>query len=190
MILESMNSEEKSYMEKINQYGADTAKILESLVSLGYESVDSDTFVMEVLGENNEEIKQIALNLNNQIREISMGEYKKIAAPIMMKVIAVNNDGTISINKPTDRDDNDCWTEVYNPTIFNHLEVGDEVLVGYYEGGQKSNCWIMFAKTKDFKNRTILKDINDINNKIKDYDNKLKNLEKEIFDMKQLIKDE
>lgn len=170
-------------------FDAEANRLLNEIISLGYESVSSDTFIQEILGEDTEEVKQIARDLNEHIRGVSMDEYRKIAAPLMMQVVAVNDDNTISVNKPTDRNGDDCWTHIYNPTIFNHLSVGDEVLIGYYEGGQKSNCWVMFAKTNDLENKTILKDIKDINNKIDEYNNKIKKLELEMSTIKETIKD-
>lgn len=173
-----------------NKINPSPVEILQELLDFGYETVKSDDFITEILGENTEDIKQIAAKLNAQIREISMDEYRKVASPIRMKVTAVNNvNGTVSVNKPTDRNDSDCWTEVFNPTIFNHLEVGDEVLVGYHEGGQKSNCWIMFAITSDFQNKTILKDVNEIKDKLKEQDIELKRLNDEISYVKDLIED-
>ena len=139
-----------------------TQEILNSLLKIGYQEKGENDFVVEILGEENEEIKQIATQLNNQIRTISNDEFKRIAAPITMRVVSVNSDGTINVNKPTDKTSKDhCWTRIPNPTIFQYLEAGDEVLLGYYEGVQKSNCWVMFAKVsnKEMNKKSVYKDI-------------------------------
>ena len=140
-----------------------TQEILTSLLKIGYQEKGEDDFMIEILGEQTEEIKEIAMQLNNQIRDISTNEFKRIAAPITMTIVSKNNDGSINVNKPTDKTSKgNCWTSIPNPTIFQHLEVGDEVMLGYYEGEQKSNCWVMFAKVSntEMDKKSIYKDIN------------------------------
>ena len=141
----------------------ETEEILNSLLNLGYQEKGEGDFIVEVLGQETEEIKEIANQLNGQIRSISSTEFKKIASPITMRVVSVNSDGTINVNKPSDKQSKDnCWTQIPNPTIFQYLEAGDEVMLGYYEGEQKSNCWVMFAKVSntEMDKKSIYKDIN------------------------------
>lgn len=145
---------------------------LEYIYKLGYEDVgDSDTFI-EIFGEDTDEIKELATMFNNNVRHISHEEVKKLGVPITMKVSGINpnNPYQVDLIKPSDVDlpeyaQNQSWTNVTNHTIFNRLQVGDEVLVGYYGNGHKSNCWIMFAKLNSkeaFEDRSIMSDINKI----------------------------
>ena len=146
----------------INAQDVATQEILNSLLKIGYQEKGEDDFMIEILGEQTEEIKEIAMQLNNQIRDISTNEFKRIAAPITMRVVSVNSDGSINVNKPTDKTSkSNCWTNIPNPTIFQYLESGDEVLLGYYEGEQKSNCWVMFAKVSngEMNKKSVYKDI-------------------------------
>ena len=139
-----------------------TEEILNSLLTLGYQEKGEGDFIVEVLGQETDEIKEIANQLNSQIRNISSSEFKKVASPIIMQVVSVNSDGTINVNKPSDKQSkNNCWTSIPNPTIFQYLEAGDEVMLGYYEGEQKSNCWVMFAKMSgdDINKKSVYKDI-------------------------------
>lgn len=139
-----------------------TQEILTSLLKIGYQEKGEDDFMIEILGEQTEEIKEIAMQLNNQIRDISTNEFKRIAAPITMTIVSKNSDGSINVNKPTDKTSkSNCWTSIPNPTIFQYLEAGDEVMLGYYEGEQKSNCWVMFAKVSstEMNKKSIYKDI-------------------------------
>ena len=154
---------ENNNIQNKNIADTTTEEILNSLLSLGYQEKEEGDFIVEILGEENEEIKEIANQLNGQIRTISNNELKKIASPITMRVASVNDDGSINVNKPTDKHSIDnCWTSIPNPTIFQYLEVGDEVMLGYYEGEQKSNCWVMFAKVSntEMDKKSIYKDIN------------------------------
>ena len=160
------DNEQKDKQTNINM-GADpiALEILSSLFSMGYQEKSEGDFLVEVLGDENEAIKEIANQLNGQIRNISSDEIKRIASPITMKITSINSDGTINVNKPSENNNQEhCWTHIPNPTIFQHLDIGDEVLLGYYEGEQKSNCWVMFAKVSgsNIEQKSIYKDINEL----------------------------
>lgn len=159
----SIQNEQNNNRPIISFQDETTQEILNSLLKIGYQEKGEDDFMIEILGEQTEEIKEIAMQLNNQIRDISTNEFKRIAAPITMRVVSVNSDGSINVNKPTDKTSkSNCWTSIPNPTIFQYLESGDEVLLGYYEGEQKSNCWVMFAKIAngEMNKKSVYKDIN------------------------------
>ena len=138
-------------------------EILETLLSSQGEIVDYETFKKEIDKQDNEASKEIANKLNHQIRTITNEEYKKTSAPITARVTKVYPDGYIDVQRPLDKEGN-CWTRIPNNTIFRYLKPGDEVVLGYYNGEQKSNCWVMFAKLShsDFKNKTIYKDIENL----------------------------
>lgn len=137
--------------------------VLKSLLSSQGEAVDYETFKKEIEKQDNEESKDIANKLNYQIRTITTDEYKKNSAPITTRVTKVYSDGYVDVQKPLDREGN-CWTHIPNHTIFRYLEPGDEVVLGYYNGEQKSNCWVNFAKLSqsDFKKKTIYRDIENL----------------------------
>lgn len=137
--------------------------ILKSLLSSQGEVVDYETFKKEIENQDNEEAKEIANKLNYQIRTITNEGYKKTSAPITARVTKVYPDGCVDVQRPMDRE-GDCWTHIPNNTIFRYLDIGDEVVLGYYNGEQKSNCWVMFAKLSrsDFKKKTIYKDVENL----------------------------
>lgn len=161
MILEFQNNQ--NYEQMFNYENASCVDILEYLLPPHAESVDYETFKKEVERQDHEESKKIAIQLNSQIRTITNEEYKKTSAPITARVTKVYPDGCIDVQRPMDRE-GDCWTYIPNNTIFRYLDVGDEVVLGYYNGEQKSNCWVMFAKlnASDFKRKTIYKDIENL----------------------------
>lgn len=155
------------------------ADILSTLFELGCQEVDDTEFIQEVLGENTEEIRDVAKDLNKLIDKISTDKIKKIATPIIMEVANVNSDNTLDLIKPSDEtffeNFSDCsWTKVKNPTIFKYLEKGDRVLVGHNDESC-SSCWVMFALISgdEYNKKTIYKDfekiydINDNTNKLK-----------------------
>lgn len=141
---------------------------LSVLFNLGYKEKNNDDFIVEILGENTDEISNLAQNFNKRIHSLAKEEVD-IAAPITMIVTRVHPDSTLDLKKPEGIDlpeylKNSPWTNVKNPTIFQHLEEGDEVLVGHYSNGNKSNCWVMFAKLseEEFRKKTIYKEIDKV----------------------------
>jgi len=158
-------------MNKNNENNPNTGdllgNILKVLFDLGYQEKDESEFIYECLGENTAEIQALAEEFNKRIHSIADMEVKDIATPITMEVVSRNEDYTLNLKKPENVElpthlQNQPWTSVKNPTIFKYLEKGDEVLVGHYSNGNKSNCWVMFAKVsgEDFNKKTIYKDIN------------------------------
>ena len=144
------------------------AEILSVLFSLGCEEVDDSEFIQEVLGENTEEIVDVAKDLNKLIDKISNDRIKKIATPIIMEVVNVHSDYTVDLIKPNDEilpeNLSSCsWTNVCNPTIFKYLEKGDRVLVGHNDESC-SSCWVMFALIPGdkYEEKTIYKDFEKI----------------------------
>ena len=137
--------------------------ILNDFLLASGEKVDYEMFKELLNEQDNESYKSIALKFNNEIRTITRDEYNKVASPITARITKVHPDGYIDVQKPTDKEGN-CWTRIPNPTIFRYLDVGDEVVLGYYKGEQKSNCWVMFAKLTpvEFKKKTIYKDIENL----------------------------
>ena len=161
MISEFQN--DQNYEQIFNIKNLLPVDILKTLLSSQGEAVDYETFKKENDKQNNEEFKEIANNLNLQIRTTTDEEYKKTSAPITARVTKVYSDGYIDVQRPLDKEGN-CWTRIPNNTIFRYLKPGDEVVLGYYNGEQKSNCWVMFAKLNrsDLKNKTIYKDIENL----------------------------
>lgn len=165
--------------------------VLKVLYELGYQEKDESEFICECLGENTVEIQLLAEEFNKRIHSIAEAEVKDIATPITMEVVGVNEDYTLNLKKPETSElpthlRNFTWTSVKNPTIFRYLEPGDEVLVGHYSNGNKSNCWVMFAKVsnEDYKKKTIYKDINklyDLNDNTLLLKKWLENLIPEVF---------
>ena len=143
-----------------------TADILKVFFELGYDEVDNSGFIQEILGEETNEIIELAKEFNERIHSIANYEVKDIATPIVMEVVSVNDDFTVNLIKPQNTTIPDSlkdqpWTNIKNPTIFKYLEKGDKVLVGHNEGSV-SSCWVMFAMINgdDFNKKTIYRDIN------------------------------
>ena len=137
----------------------DLMNILSLLFSLGYQETDSKEYITEYLGDNTN-IQELGKDFFEQIKTISHDEINKIANPITMIVEGVGTDGTLTLKR---LDGGDSWTGVFNPTIFNHLSKGDEVVVGFHNG-QTSNCYVLFAKVRgnEYKEKSIIKDISKI----------------------------
>ena len=153
------------------QYGIsknqdDLMNILSLLFNLGYQESSKEEYITEILG-NSLDMQEIGKDFFNQIKSLIQSEINKNTSPVTMIVENVNIDGSLTLRR---LDGGDSWTNVYNPTIFNHLSKGDEVVVGFHNG-QVSNCYVIFAKIKknEYKEKTIMKDIlklKDINNNI------------------------
>ena len=161
MILESQNNQD--YSQFFNNGKLLNVDILNEFLLATGEVISSDIFKQIMEEQDNEEYKKVALKFNNQVKSLTRDEYKKIAAPITARVTKVYPDGCIDVQRPQDKGGH-CWTHIPNFTIFRYLEVGDEVVLGYYNGEQKSNCWVMFAKLSpsEFKKKTIYKDIENL----------------------------
>lgn len=133
--------------------------ILSLLFNLGYQETDGKEYITEVLSDNTD-VQEIGKEFFEQIKFIAYEEVNKIANPITMIVEGVALDGTLTLKR---LDGGDSWTGVTNPTIFNHLSKGDEVVVGFHNG-QTSNCYVLFAKVtgQEYKEKSIIKDISKI----------------------------
>ena len=161
MTSESQNNQ--NYGQFFNNEKILNVDILSEFLLATGEAISSETFKKIMEEQDNEEYKNIALKFNDQVKSLTKDEYKKIAAPITARVTKVYSDGCVDVQRPQDKEGH-CWTHIPNSTIFRYLEVGDEVVLGYYNGEQKSNCWVMFAKLSpsEFKRKTIYRDIENL----------------------------
>ena len=135
--------------------------ILSLLFSMGYQETNAEDHVTEFLGDNTD-IQTLGGQFYSEVKNIINHEVNKIANPITMTVTAINEaKKTVSAKRA---DGGKEWTNIFNPTIFNHLEVGDEIVVGFHNG-QTSNAYVLFAKMqgkKDYQEKSILKDISKV----------------------------
>ena len=161
MTSESQNN--GNYQNIFNNQNLSHMDILKEVLAQQGEATDYETFHKIMDEQENEECKEVASKFNEQIRGITREEYKKSAAPITARVTKVYFDGCVDVQKIMDGK-GDVWTHIPNSTIFRYLEAGDEVVLGYYNGEQKSNCWVMFAKLSpsEFRKKTIYKDIDNL----------------------------
>ena len=77
-------------------------EFINNITQIGYKQIEEDDYILEILGNDDSDLKLTVEQLNHHIRNIASNEFKKVAQPITMQVIGVNSDGSINVNKPSD----------------------------------------------------------------------------------------
>lgn len=149
---------QSGYNQNMNEK---TYSILESILSSCGDQINRDQFKKEIENLNDEkDLVNISKHFVKSIKYITSQDVKDHMGPMMARVKRVNDNGTIDVVPLQQKKDDECWTEVPNPTLFQYLESGDVVILGFAKTSQKSNCWVemvVLDNFQDFKNKTIFK---------------------------------
>ena len=145
-----------------------TYATLQNIFSSFGEQIDKETFKEEVESSGKEkDLTDIGYHFLKSIKYISSQDLKDHMGPMLARVIKRNDNGTINVVPLQQKSEEEGWTEVPNPTIFQYLERGDTVILGFAKTSQKSNCWVemvVIDSYEDFKKKTIFKHFDNLEN--------------------------
>lgn len=143
-----------------------TYTILQDLLSNCGEQINKEEFKQEIENSNEKkDLTSISYHFLKSIKHIASQDIKDYMGPMLAKVKKNNKNGTINVVPLHQKSDTEIWTEVYNPTIFQYLEEGDTVILGFAKTSQKSNCWVemvIIDNAEDFRKKTIFRHIDEL----------------------------